>query len=121
MSACRRALLVGAWLMLAVPVAAQTMPSPTYPETRREAVVDVLFGSHVADPYRWLEQDVRSSPDVADWVRRENDFTRAYIEALPQRAWFERRIRALLDYERFGLPVKAGRRYFYTRNSGLQN
>ena len=26
-----------------------------------------------------------------------------------------------MDYERFGLPQKAGRFYFYTRNSGLQN
>ena len=27
----------------------------------------------------------------------------------------------LYDYERFGLPEKAGNRYFYTRNDGLQN
>src|SRR3546814_10491730 len=26
----------------------------------------------------------------------------------------------LYDYERFGLPEKAGSRYFYTRNDGLQ-
>ena len=121
MSACGRALLAGVWLMLAVPAAAASMPPPTYPETRRDPVVDVLFGSPVADPYRWLEQDVRADPAVADWVRRENEVTRAYIHALPQRVWFEHRIRALLDYARFGLPVKAGRRYFYTRNSGLQN
>ena len=27
----------------------------------------------------------------------------------------------LYDYERFGVPVKKGGRYFYTRNNGLQN
>ena len=27
----------------------------------------------------------------------------------------------MLSYERFGIPVKAGGRYFYTRNTGLQN
>ena len=54
-------------------------------------------------------------------MERQNRVSRAYLDALPQRAWFEARLRGLLDYERFGLPVKAGGRYFYTRNSGLQN
>ena len=47
--------------------------------------------------------------------------TRSYLDTLPQRPWFEAHIRQLLDYERFSLPKKAGRRYFYTRNTGLMN
>jgi prolyl oligopeptidase len=31
-------------------------------------VVDKPFGQAVADPWRWLEADLRTSPDVADWV-----------------------------------------------------
>jgi len=92
-----------------------------YPETRREPLVEEHFGEKIADPYRWLEADVRNAPEVADWVARQNAATRAYLDALPQREWFARRMRELLDYERFGLPVKAGSRYFFTRNSGLQN
>ena len=34
---------------------------------------------------------------------------------------FEARIRALFNFERFSLPRKAGRSYFYLRNGGLQN
>jgi prolyl oligopeptidase len=120
------ALLVAAWLACssqapASPQTGQDMTPIQYPETRRDDVVDMLFGEKIADPYRWLENDVRNDPEVADWVTRENHVTRAYLDALPQRAWFEARIRQLMDYERFGLPVKAGGRYFYTRNSGLQN
>jgi hypothetical protein len=39
-----------------------------YPQTRRDDVVDTLFGEKIADPYRWLENDVRNDPEVADWV-----------------------------------------------------
>ncbi len=116
-----RALLAGALLTLSAPSLAKDSASVKYPETRRVDTVETLFGERVADPYRWLENDVRNDPEVADWVGRQNAVTDAYLGTLPQRAWFEQRIRALFDYERFGLPEKAGGRYFYTRNSGLQN
>ena len=93
----------------------------TYPQTRRLDLVEQQFGQAVADPYRWLENDVRTDREVADWVARENAVTQDYLSTLEQRAWFGQRIRALMDYERFGLPQKAGKFYFYTRNSGLQN
>ncbi|WP_184245516.1 prolyl oligopeptidase family serine peptidase [Novosphingobium chloroacetimidivorans] len=92
-----------------------------YPETRREPLVEQHFGEAIADPYRWLENDVRNDKEVANWVERENAVTRQYLDTLPQRGRFAAKIRELIDYERFGLPTKAGGRYFYTRNSGLQN
>lgn len=95
--------------------------TPDYPTTRRDAVIDTSFGERVADPYRWLENDVRRDPEVADWVRRQNAATRGYLDRLPDRAAFATRIRRLLDYERFGIPKKAGGRYFFSRNTGLQN
>ncbi|MFC0204151.1 prolyl oligopeptidase family serine peptidase [Novosphingobium soli] len=97
------------------------MPEITYPQTRRDDLVETHFGEEVADPYRWLEADVRHAPEVADWVGRENAVTESYLAGLPQRAHFERRIRTFMDYERFGIPTKAGGYYFYTRNTGLQN
>jgi len=99
----------------------QPMTALKYPETRRGDVVETQFGEAIADPYRWLENDVRSDAEVADWVARQNRVTRAYLDGLPQRAWFARKMRELLSYERFGIPVKAGGLYFYTRNTGLQN
>jgi len=100
---------------------AETVPAIPYPETRREPIVETLFGKQVSDPYRWLENDVRNDREVADWVARQNRTSRAYLDGLPQRAWFADRMRNLLDFERFGLPEKAGGWYFYTRNSGLLN
>ena len=57
-----------------------------YPETRRIDHVDVYHGVSVPDPYRWLEDDVRESREVSDWVQRQNELTFAYLKALPQRA-----------------------------------
>ncbi|MFM5954041.1 MAG: prolyl oligopeptidase family serine peptidase [Novosphingobium sp.] len=93
----------------------------SYPQTAKGTIVEKQFGESVADPYRWLEDDVRSDARVADWVAQQNKVTQAYLGTLPQRSWFAEHIRALMDYERFGLPQKAGAFYFYTRNSGLQN
>ncbi|MDN3645055.1 prolyl oligopeptidase family serine peptidase [Pontixanthobacter aestiaquae] len=93
----------------------------TYPETRADTVVETIFGNEVADPYRWLEQDVRNSEEVAAWVKAQSEFTAAYLAELPGREAYEARIKELYDYERFGIPVEKGGKYFYTRNDGLQN
>ncbi|KQM19560.1 prolyl oligopeptidase family serine peptidase [Novosphingobium sp. Leaf2] len=114
--------LIGALLLAAGgPICAQPMADIVYPQTRRDSVAETHFGETIADPYRWLEADVRTAPDVADWVKRENTVTRQYLAQLPERQHFARRIKAFMDYERFGMPVKAGKSYFYTRNTGLQN
>ncbi|MFX6888045.1 hypothetical protein ABTH62_19550, partial [Acinetobacter baumannii] len=47
--------------------------------------------------------------------------TDAYLATLPGRDLFKGRLKALFNYERFGVPVKKGGHYFYTHNSGLQN
>ncbi|WP_375208097.1 prolyl oligopeptidase family serine peptidase [Hyphococcus sp.] len=94
---------------------------PAYPVTKTVAQADDFFGVSVADPYRWLEADVREDDEVAAWVKAQNDVTFAYLESLPGRAEIKARLKALWDYEKFLLPVKKGERIFYRRNDGLQN
>ena len=114
-------------ITLAAPALAQTsspktdMTAITYPATDRGDTVDEQFGVKVADPYRWLENDVRTDPKVAAWVEAENKITDAYLATLPGREMFKDRLRKLIDYERFGQPERKGGRYFYLHNSGLQN
>ena len=115
-----RAILAALPLVFAVSAHAQDARM-NYPETRRVDQIDEQFGVKVADPYRWLESDVRTDTAVRDWVTAENRVTDAYLATLPGRQVFAQRMKQLYDFERFGVPEKKGGKYFYTRNSGLQN
>jgi len=95
---------------------AQTL---TYPPTHKSDVVDDYHGTKVADPYRWLE-DV-DSPETGAWVEAQNRVTSAYLEQIAERERIRRRLTELWDYPKYGAPFKKGGRYFFFRNSGLQN
>ncbi|MFM9852698.1 MAG: prolyl oligopeptidase family serine peptidase [Sphingomonadaceae bacterium] len=119
-----RALLAITLFATSSPVLAEPTPErplPAYPHTRATDLVEPQFGDNVADPYRWLENDVRVDSEVRDWVSGQNKVTQAYLDTLPGRDTFAARMKTLFNFERYGVPRKAGRRYFYTRNDGLQN
>ena len=90
-----------------------------YPVAQRGDAVDTYHGTPIADPYRWLEDP--DSPETRSWVEAENKVTFGYLESIPVRSELKDRITKLWDYEKFGAPSKHGDRYFYSRNSGLQN
>ena len=92
-----------------------------YSETRRVDHVDEYHGVKVPDPYRWLEDDVRENKDVAAWVEAKNKEAFGYLETIPEREPIRKRLSELWNYEKFGSPFKAGGRFYYFHNSGLQN
>ncbi|MDE6715155.1 MAG: prolyl oligopeptidase family serine peptidase [Muribaculaceae bacterium] len=92
----------------------------TYPDTFADTtVVDDYFGTQVADPYRWLEND--TSEATADWVAQQNEVTTDYLEKIPFRSDLKERFSQLMDYEKIGIPFKKNGKYYSYRNSGLQN
>lgn len=92
-----------------------------YPATTTIEHVDVYHGVEVADPYRWLEDDVRESEAVKNWVDAQNEVTFAYLDTIPERDIVKGRLTELWDFERYGTPYKEGGRYYYSYNNGLQN
>ena len=90
-----------------------------YPETRQEDVTDTYFGTTVADPYRWLEDD--RSPETEQWVKAQNTVTSSYLEQIPYREAIEKRLTTLLDYEKVGMPFIEGDYTYFYKNDGLQN
>jgi prolyl oligopeptidase len=94
--------------------------APTaYPQTRTVAQVDDYFGTRVADPYRWLEDD--NAADTKAWVEAQNAITFDYLGRIQARTAIRSRLTTLWNYERYGLPRKRGDHYVITRNDGLQN
>lgn len=96
-------------------------PMLQYPETRRIEHVDTYHGTEVPDPYRWLEEDVRNSTEVAEWVTAQNQLTRGYLNGIEQRQKIHARLTELWNYERYSVPLVTAGRYFFYKNDGLQN
>ena len=97
----------------------QMMKTNSYPPSKKGNQVDDYHGVKVADPYRWLED--LDSTDTRNWVDAENKLTFGFLEAIPARSAIKDRITKLWNYEKYSVPFKEGQRYFYSRNSGLQN
>src|SRR5438067_4021070 len=91
----------------------------TYPATKKVDVVDDYFGTKVADPYRWLEDN--ASPEVAAWVEAENKVTFGYLDQISYRAQLKDRLMKLFNYAKFGSPQRRGDQFMSWKNDGLQN
>ena len=111
--------------MTAPPAPTQVVNKPVkstgivYPKAQRGDVVDDYHGTKVADPYRWLEDP--DSKQTRAWIDAQNKLTYPYLKAIPARAKIHARLKKLWNFERFGVPSRKGKRYFYLRNNGLQN
>ena len=90
-----------------------------YPDTRESDHVDIYHGVEVADPYRWLEDDM--SDETANWVKTQNKSTFRYLNKIRFRRKLEKRIKSLNNYEKVGAPFKEGEYEYFYKNTGLQN
>ncbi|MBW4697726.1 MAG: S9 family peptidase, partial [Aphanocapsa lilacina HA4352-LM1] len=98
---------------------AASAPRLTYPPTERADQFDNYHGTRVADPYRWLEDS--NSPKTRAWVEAQNKVTFAYLQGIRDREPIKKRLTKIWNYEKYGIPNREGGRFFFTRNSGLQN
>ncbi len=90
-----------------------------YPETKKNIVVDTIFGTRVIDNYRWLEDD--RSKETESWVKSQNEVTFDYLSQIPYREKLKNRLSKLWNYEKIGTPFKEGDYTYFYKNNGLQN
>ena len=96
-----------------------TAKSISYPVTRKGEVVDNYFDQQVADPYRWLEDDM--SAETAAWVKTQNKVTFDYLDQVPYRQQIKDRLATLWNYEKVSSPFVEGEYTYFYKNDGLQN
>ncbi|PKR81346.1 S9 family peptidase [Brumimicrobium salinarum] len=97
----------------------QMKTSLEYPQTEERNDADTLFDKVIADPYRWLEDDM--SDETAEWVKAQNELTFNYLDEIPYRDQLKERLSELWNYERISAPSKKGDYVYYSKNDGLQN
>lgn len=89
------------------------------PTTRRDDVIDDYFGTKVADPYHWLED--QNSPETRAWITAEDNFSRPILDSLPGRDSLRQRLTALMNVDVIGTPFEQGGRYFFSRRKAGQD
>lgn len=109
-------------------VACKTVPENTdfkpievkYPITQKDSTIkDTFFGTIIADPYRWLEND--TAENTKAWVKAENEVTFGYLDKIPFRKSIQKRLEELWNYDSYSAPTKEGNYTYYYKKSGLQN
>ncbi len=113
------AILCAMFVVVALTACRKSQPRLPYPATKKVDQVDDYFGTKVADPYRWLEDD--NAPDVKAWVQAENAVTFGYLDKIPFRPKIKARLTEIYNYPRYSSPFRAGEYYFFYKNDGLQN
>jgi prolyl oligopeptidase len=89
-----------------------------YPTTEKGNHTDEYFGTKVADPYRWLEDD--RSENTKAWVQKEVAFTKNYLDKIPFRAEISKQLKEIWNYEKISAPFEEGAYTYFYKNDGLQ-
>lgn len=115
-------LLIPALLLVAAcqPVKKEsTADRLVYPVTKKVGQVDTYHGQEIADPYRWLE-DIDSAETTA-WIKAQNDVTQEFLAKIPGRDRIAARATEIWNFNRWGVPSREGKQWFWFKNDGLQN
>ncbi len=91
------------------------------PATPVHEVTDNYFGTKVTDPYRWLEKT--SDPEVIQWMKDQNDYTRKVLQGIPGRDKLLDRIKALDNASSVvsALQVWGGHYLYFKTDPGSDN
>lgn len=90
-----------------------------YPETRSVPFKEMIHGTTVVDPYRWLEDD--RSEETRNWVIEQNRATFGFLQRIPFREKLKERISQLWEFERRTAPDFNAGWYYQYKNLGRED
>ena len=114
-----RPILLASTLTVLPSVASAENDRFVYPQPTKSSQVDDYFGTKVSDPYRDLKTQIPRRP--RKWIEAENKITFDYLAGIPERKRINDKLTALWNYEKYTVPFRDGGRYFFSKNTGLQN
>lgn len=68
-------------------------PKHAWPATKKQSIVDTIYGKQIADPYRWLEDE--NNPDVQAWMSAQDTYARGELAKAPNRETYAARLKEL--------------------------
>ncbi|KAL5292418.1 PREP.2 family protein [Megaselia abdita] len=89
-----------------------------YPVARKDTVVESCHGKEIADIYRWLEDP--DSEETKSFVNAQNEISEPFLQGVEWKQLNEK-LTKLWNYPKYSCPNKHGDKYYYFKNSGLQN
>jgi prolyl oligopeptidase len=92
---------------------------PAPPKTAVNEVREMIHGTEIVDPYRWLED--QNSPETRAWIDAQNAYSDALFAKIPGREALEQQVSALLKIDAMSAPQVRGNRYFLSKRSAEQD
>ncbi|MDD4856758.1 MAG: prolyl oligopeptidase family serine peptidase [Candidatus Krumholzibacteria bacterium] len=108
-----------AWVSSGAAVPGGVAAGAKPPATRADNVTEVIHGTTIVDPYRWLED--QKSPETRGWIDAQNAYAHSFLDPLPFRESITKRLTELMKIDQIGMPFERGGRYFLQKRSADQD
>ena len=89
-----------------------------FPKTKKENIVDDLFGYKISDPFRWLENG--EDAEVKKWIDDQNEATFSSFKD-EEFGIIQKELAENYKYTGFGNPFLVKGKYFYTERGPDEN
>jgi prolyl oligopeptidase len=91
----------------------------TFPNTKRENIVEEIHGKQVSDPYRWLEN--YTEPEVQKWLKEQHRYTEKVLKQIPNRKDYLQELAQCMALDDIGNPIIKGEKLFYRKRTKDEN
>src|SRR5262249_37079702 len=94
-------------------------PVAAPPKTTVNEVKEMVQGTEIVDPYRWLED--QNSPETRAWIDAQDAYTESLISKIAGRDPLKQQLSALIKIDTMTSPQVINGRYFFSKRSADQD
>ncbi len=94
-------------------------PIAAPPKTTVNEVKEMVQGTEIVDPYRWLED--QNSPETRAWIDAQNAYTDSLISKIGGREALRQQLSALIKIDNMTAPLVRSNRYFFSKRQADQD